>query len=1077
MADDDVVQPAFLSTMAASRRQRQLALAVVLVSFGVFVGCLPFARVQLPEIWPFIPIYESTLVINDLITASLLFVQFGILRSRALLTLACGYLFAAVMVVPHALTFPGLFSPTGLLGAGPQTTAWLYMLWHGGFPIFVIGYAALKNIDAGASPASIRTTVSASVAAVLLVALALTLLATSGHALLPEIMVGHNYTPTMIIAVTTVGTLILVALGGLFLHRTQTVLDLWLVVVMCAWAFDVALSAVFNAGRFDLGFYAGRIYGLLASTFVLLVLLFETEKLYAQLLRLFEAEQLDHKREMQEGRRIFETSLDLILVTDSQGNLLRVSPSSAAILGYQPKEMTGHNAGEFIYHEDLDSTRNEMRLARRGHQTRNFETRYIHRDGHSVRLAWMGVWSDPEKRHFFIGRDITERERAEQALRKEMEERKYVAEILHNTITSMADPVLVADEKGKILVANPPAQKIFGKLLAVDADKYELIYDRYYPDEVTPFPFQQTALYRAVHGEAVDDLEFVIRHKGAARGTHLVASGRPLRNEADELQGAVTVYRDLTDKKKAQQALRESDQMARVIIDTALDAFVQFDENSTILDWSPKAEAMFGWSSKEARGRKFRELIVPPANRAIHLERMTNFLEDSDKGNSGRRFEASSLRRDGTEIRTEISLTALRRGDGYIINGFIRDVTDKIAAEEQLRHAQKMESIGQLTGGVAHDFNNMLTVITGTIDMLADAVADKPQLAAIAKLISEAADRGAELTGHLLAFARKQPLQPREIDVNALMSESEKLLRPALGELVEIKLALEEEPWPALVDPSQLTTALLNLAVNARDAMPNGGRLTLETSNVALDQTYADANGDVQPGDYVMVAVSDTGGGIPEPIRQKIFEPFFTTKGVGEGTGLGLSMVYGFVKQSGGHIKVYSEEGQGTTFKLYLPRAGARAQQIAGVSGDLTIERGMETILLVEDDSLVRASVTAQLESLGYTTLKAGNATEALALAERGAKFDLLFTDVIMPGQMNGRQLAEAMSKRRTSLKVLFTSGYTESAVIHHGRLDPGVLLLTKPYRKEDLARMLRWALDGKTASTRLNKELKSQAG
>jgi CheY-like chemotaxis protein len=366
-----------------------------------------------------------------------------------------------------------------------------------------------------------------------------------------------------------------------------------------------------------------------------------------------------------------------------------------------------------------------------------------------------------------------------------------------------------------------------------------------------------------------------------------------------------------------------------------------------------------------------------------------------------------------------------------------------------------------LTGGIAHDFNNMLTVITGTIDILTDAVSGKPELVAIAKLISEAADRGAELTGHLLAFARKQPLQPREIDANALMIESEKLLRRTLGERVEIDLRLENDVWPALIDPSQLTSALLNLAVNARDAMPDGGKLTLETKNVVLDQGYARTNAEVQAGDYVMVAVSDTGDGIPEAIRQKIFEPFFTTKEVGRGTGLGLSMVYGFVKQSGGHIKVYSEEGYGTTFKLYLPRASARAEAIAEASQESAIEGGTETILVVEDDALVRGAVTTRLQNLGYKTLAAANAAEALAIADIGAQFDLLFTDVIMPGTMNGRQLAEEMAKRRTSLKVLFTSGYTENAIIHHGRLDPGVLLLAKPYRNMELARMLRSALDG----------------
>jgi CheY-like chemotaxis protein len=354
----------------------------------------------------------------------------------------------------------------------------------------------------------------------------------------------------------------------------------------------------------------------------------------------------------------------------------------------------------------------------------------------------------------------------------------------------------------------------------------------------------------------------------------------------------------------------------------------------------------------------------------------------------------------------------------------------------------------------------MLTVITGTIDILGDAVADKPELVAIAKLISEAADRGAELTRHLLAFARKQPLQPREVDINALIADSIKLVRPALGASIEAEMVLRSDVSAALVDPSQLSSALLNLAINARDAMPNGGKLLFETHNVVLDQSYALTNAEVRPGNYVLIVVTDNGTGIPEKIRAKIFEPFFTTKEVGKGTGLGLSMVYGFVKQSGGHIQVYSEEGYGTTFKIYLPCSIAQSEQPAEELSISEMEGGNETILVVEDDPMVRTYVLAQLASLNYKTLSANNGAEALAIADSGAPFDLLFTDVIMPGKMNGRELAEEMARRRPSLKVLFTSGYTQDAMVHHGRLDSGVLLLAKPYRKIELARMLRKAID-----------------
>jgi signal transduction histidine kinase len=382
-----------------------------------------------------------------------------------------------------------------------------------------------------------------------------------------------------------------------------------------------------------------------------------------------------------------------------------------------------------------------------------------------------------------------------------------------------------------------------------------------------------------------------------------------------------------------------------------------------------------------------------------------------------------------------------------------------VEQQQQLAQSQKMEAVGQLTGGIAHDFNNLLTVITGAAEILSDDVTDQPELATTLAMIDEAAQRGAELTQRLLAFARKQPLQPRATDTNKLVSTAIKLLRPTLGENIEIESMFEEHAWPALVDPGQLTTAIVNLAVNARDAMPNGGKLTLETGNVRLDEAYAAANREVSPGAYVMIAVSDNGTGIPAAIIDKVFDPFFTTKEVGKGTGLGLSMVYGLVKQSGGHIKIYCEDGLGTCIKLYLPSAAGRDVEFVGTTTAVPIQRGTETILVVEDDPLVRSYAIAQLRALGYRTIPAANADEALAFIDQGTRCDLLFTDVIMPGSRNGRELAGELMRRRPELKVVYTSGYSQSAIVHHGRLDPGVLLLTKPYRRSELAQIVRAAL------------------
>jgi PAS domain S-box-containing protein len=412
-----------------------------------------------------------------------------------------------------------------------------------------------------------------------------------------------------------------------------------------------------------------------------------------------------------------------------------------------------------------------------------------------------------------------------------------------------------------------------------------------------------------------------------------------------------------------------------------------------------------------------------------------------------------------------ISGRPMRNAQGAISGAVLvyHDATASRETERQLHQAQKLDAIGKLTGGVAHDFNNMLTVISGNTETLVAGLKAAPELQRVAKLIIEAADRCADLIQHLLAFARKQPLKPRNVDINAAITDIAKLLRPTLGQQIQIETALEQGAMTSHIDPSRLTNAVLNMAINARDAMPAGGKLLLETHRVELDQAYAQANPDVAPGPYVMLAVSDTGTGMPPDVQEKAFEPFFTTKEVGKGSGLGLSMVYGFVKQSGGHIKIYSEEGHGTTIKLYLPPGEGASEETAIAAPEA--EKGSEIILVVEDDNLVRNFVTAQLQSLGYRTIAAIDGKSALALVDRGEPFDLLFTDVVMPGGVSGRELAELVAQRRPGLKVLYTSGYTDDAIVHQGKLDDGVLLLTKPYRRNQLAEMIRTALNGKTAA------------
>ena len=397
------------------------------------------------------------------------------------------------------------------------------------------------------------------------------------------------------------------------------------------------------------------------------------------------------------------------------------------------------------------------------------------------------------------------------------------------------------------------------------------------------------------------------------------------------------------------------------------------------------------------------------------------------------------------------------RGEIVRTNGITQDITEHKRAEEQLRQAQKMEAVGQLTAGVAHDFNNMLAVISGNAELLGDELGkENPQLSALFR----ATRRAADLTQRLLAFSRKQMLSPEIVNANRLITDTTGLLRRTLEEHIDIKTLTATGLWTCEADPAQLENALVNLALNARDAMPDGGKLTIETRNVLLDDDYAAAQAEVTPGHYVMLAVTDTGFGMPPEVRQHAFEPFFTTKDVGAGSGLGLSMVYGFAKQSGGHVAIYSEVGEGTTIKLYLPRSiKTEVIETNSASDEVPAARG-ESVLVVEDDPEVRTLVIALLGSLGYQIMEAGTAAAALELLGSATGVNLLLTDVMLAGGMNGRELATEAERRAPGIPVLYMSGYTEDAIVHHGRLDADAELLPKPFRRADLARAVRKVLD-----------------
>ena len=535
------------------------------------------------------------------------------------------------------------------------------------------------------------------------------------------------------------------------------------------------------------------------------------------------------------------------------------------------------------------------------------------------------------------------------------------------------------------------------------------------------------------------------------------------RAYGDLREANASLERDLRVRQRAEEEVRQSEQRFRDYAETASDWFWETGPDHVFTYISEKADS-FGMNRTALIGQRRPDAAL---DRDAEPEKWREHIAMLDRHEPFRKFEYRGRDGAGQPRYFSVSGRPMFGSDDRFLGyrGTSTDITDQHDTEERLRQSQKMDAIGQLTGGVAHDFNNVLTVITGTIEIVQEGLADKPQLAAIAQLIDDAATRGAEITSQLLTFARRQPLEPREIDINGLVGETAKLLRPILGEHIELRTMFANDAWSALADPSQLSSAIVNLAVNARDAMPGGGKLTLETANVMLNEAVSSDDGEIAPGEFVMIAVADTGHGIPADIRDRVFEPFFTTKGIGRGTGLGLSMVYGFARQTGGTVKIESEEGCGTVVRLYLPRSVGHAATMPKPAHAPSLSAARETILVVEDDPLVQGYVIAQLGSLGYRTLVAGDGMAALALVDQGATFDLLFTDIIMPGGMNGRELAETVRRRRPGAKVLYTSGYTDDAIVHEGHLDPGVALLRKPYRKSELSQKIREVLESASLS------------
>jgi len=530
-----------------------------------------------------------------------------------------------------------------------------------------------------------------------------------------------------------------------------------------------------------------------------------------------------------------------------------------------------------------------------------------------------------------------------------------------------------------------------------------------------------------------------------------------------QLQGPLLArsVRYAMERHRASQALRESQESLSRVISSAADAIITKDLNGITTSWNPAAERLFGYSAEEVLGKSLLMLFPPD-----RMNEERQILERIEKGERVEHFESVRIRKDGRPVQVDLTISPMRNREGRITGAskIARDISAQKEAEEalrnseeQLRQSQKMEAVGQLAGGVAHDFNNLLGVILGCAELISEC-ADLIQVRKRAEEIQKAGQRAADLTRQLLAFSRKQMLEPKIIDLNAKVSKMTDMLARLVGEDVEIRTSLPANLGKVRADPSQIEQILMNLVVNAREAMPNGGNITIETENVKLDEAYAGSHTSVLPGSYVMIAVSDSGMGMDAEISAHIFEPFFTTKE--NGTGLGLATVYGAVKQSGGNIWVYSEPGKGTTFKIYLPRVDGAVDGSGGAQRSAATPEGTETILLVEDSASLRDVTKEFLQIAGYNVVEAKDGKDALRVARmHEERIHLLLTDVVMPG-MGGRELANEIKQIHPETRILFMSGYTSNAIVHRGVLDEELSLLTKPFTRSGLTQKVREMLN-----------------
>jgi len=750
-------------------------------------------------------------------------------------------------------------------------------------------------------------------------------------------------------------------------------------------------------------------------------------------------------------RALTENSADIITILDLDGRLQYASPS-ARILGYEPGEILGHSTFDYLHHEDEARARHAFGRALAGDTVGIVEKfRFRHRNGswRTLEAVVSNLLEMPAVKGIVINsRDITERERTTAQLRSQ--ERQ-----LQTIVNAVSDVVLELDGDGRYLniwaadesdLARPRTE-LLGKrveeVLGLDAAR----------------PLAGP-LRRVLSTGVPESLEYPLpladgEHWFLGRLTRLPGiDGGP-----DTVCMGVT---DITERKRAEEALRVSEAEHRGLIERAPLGIYRTTPEGRILAANAAFARMLGYDDpEELTGLDMaRDVYASPEERA----RLLSQLGQQDDF----AIEAQWKRRDGAAVVARLNVHAVRGPAQRIqcFEGLAEDVTQQRSLEAQYRQAQRLEAVGRLAGGVAHDFNNILTAITGYSELLLSDLAADDRRRSDVEEIRAAAQRAAVLTRQLLAFSRRQVFQVSVLDLNTVVRTLDRMLRRLIGEDVRLELALSEGLGAVRADPAQMEQVVMNLAVNARDAMPAGGRLTIETANVVLDESYARVHRGAAPGRFVMLAMSDTGIGMDAETQSHIFEPFFTTKEPSKGTGLGLATVYGIVKQSGGNVWVYSEPGRGATFRLYIPRVDEQPEDLAQQAA-VAVAGGHETVLLAEDDAMVREVVAQALEKKGYRVLRASDGPMALDLARgHSARIALLATDLVMPG-MTGRELALALLAERPDLRVIYMSGYADDAVVRHGVLEKGLHYLQKPFSIADLARKVREVLDAPQAKSR----------